>query len=987
MKKLYLVDVSSMIFRAFYAIRPLTNPSGLPVNALYGFISMTVKLLREIRPDYMAFCFDQSEETFRKELDPRYKANRKEMPEDLVPQMPYFRRVSEALGIPCLDVARYEADDIIGSLTCLGRDHGLEVVIVSSDKDFAQLVKPYVSMYDTMKDVRYDVDGVIQKWGVEPRKMIDYLAIVGDASDNVTGVKGIGEKGAQKLLAQYDSLEDIYAHIDEITGATQKKLIASKDEAFLAKKLVTIVCDMSLGVQPEELRLKPIHREELSALLAELDFKTFHKTLLGEALGTSPGSAVAASTAALAAPEQAGSIDAPGSGASARPQSTPLGGAPSSTPLAGAMSGAPKSTPLSGSASRFVRAAGTPSSNGSVVGVGTTGAVGAGGMGAAVVRGELRTDGHVEGSVSHLLNPNGHEKTIVKSGLVPSAPGIPTASIPIGEITETRLDLAGLAKFLRPEAETWAIHTERATYLAQSPSRPPVDDPSNSGAKWTIAEVAANAEELGELLTEKKLRYKGFDVKTFAKTNFIRKIAVVWDQMLAAYVVKAAPIEDVRVLFATYNGESLPELPTPTQILTAHLQLEVQLRSKVRSINGEKILFEIEQPLVPILLSMEQAGILIDVKDLARQSETLVKDIAVLEKEIHALAGDTFNIGSTKQLGSLLFDKLKMPVGKKTKTGYSTDTDVLQKLAGQFPIAGKVLQWRELSKLRSTYVDALPLLVDKKTGRIHTTFNQATTSTGRLSSVTPNLQNIPIRTERGNKVRGAFIADNGKSLISADYSQIELRILAHITNDPGLTRAFEQGLDIHAATASEVFDVPLKDVTPEMRRKAKAVNFGLAYGQGAFGLADVLQISRKEATDIIARYFSRFSNVQSYMTDTVEEAKKKGYVETIFGRRRYLDELYSASPMIRKFGERAAINAPIQGTASDLVKMAMIQVGQNPKGAQMLLQVHDELVFEADEASAKDIGQSVAAKMEGIAKLNVPLRVNVGIGKSWLEAH
>lgn len=1012
MKKLYLVDVSSMIFRAFYAIRPLTNPSGLPVNALYGFISMTVKLLREIRPDYMAFCFDQSEDTFRKELDPRYKANRKEMPADLVPQMPYFRRVSEALGIPCIDAVRYEADDIIGSLTCLGREHGLEVVIVSSDKDFAQLVKPYVSMYDTMKDVRYDVDGVVQKWGVEPRKMIDYLAIVGDTSDNVAGVKGIGEKGAQKLLAQYDSLEDIYAHIDEITGATQKKLIASKDDAFLAKKLVTIVCDMSLGVQPEELRLKPIHREELSALLAELDFKTFHKTLLGEALTPSPGSAVAASAAALAAPMQtvdaipvnndesavqAGiAADTPGASASgsARPRSTPLGGVPTSTPLAGAMSGAPKSSPLGGApvstplstnASRFVRAAGTPSASSSVVGTGTTSAAGAG-AGVAVARGELRTDGHIEGSVSHVLNPNGHEKTVVKSGPALSVPGIPTASIPIGEITETRLDIAGLARFLKPETDTWAIHTERATYLAQSPSRAPADDPSNSGAKWTIAEVAANADELGELLTEKKLRYKGFDVKAFAKTNFIREIAVAWDPMLAAYVVKAAPIEDVRVLFATYNGENLPELPTPTQILTAHLQLEVQLRAKVRSINGEKILFEIEQPLVPILLSMEQAGVLIDVKDLARQSETLVKDIAVLEKEIHALAGEPFNIGSTKQLGNLLFEKLKVPVGKKTKTGYSTDTDVLQKLAGQFPIAGKVLQWRELSKLRSTYVDALPLLVDKKTGRIHTTFNQATTTTGRLSSVAPNLQNIPIRTERGNKVRGAFIADTGKSLISADYSQIELRILAHITGDPGLTRAFEQGLDIHTATASEIFDVPLKDVTPEMRRKAKAVNFGLAYGQGAFGLADVLQVSRKEATDIITRYFSRFSNVQSYMTDTVEEAKKRGYVETIFGRRRYLDELYSASPMVRKFGERAAINAPIQGTASDLVKMAMIQVG-NPKGAQMLLQVHDELVFEADEASAKDIGQSVAAKMEGIAKLNVPLRVNVGVGKNWLEAH
>lgn len=992
MKKLYLVDVSGMIFRAFYAIRPLTNPSGLPVNALYGFISMTVKLMREIRPDYMAFCFDQSEDTFRKELDPRYKANRKEMPADLVPQIPYFRRVSEAMGIPCIDVSRYEADDIIGSLACIGRDHGLEVVIVSSDKDFAQLVKPYVSMYDTMKDVRYDVDGVIAKWGVEPRKMIDYLAIVGDTSDNVAGVKGIGEKGAQKLLAQYDSLEDIYEHINEITGATQKKLIESRDEAFLSKKLVTIVCDMNLGLQPEDLRLKPIHREELSALLAELDFKTFAKTLLGEVRAPSPAAAAAgaasSSAAAVAAPmatleglpvnNDESAVQA-GTAADV-PRSTPLGGAPKSTPLGG---GAPKSTPLSANASRFVRAAGTPSASGSVVGASSAAAGHAPG---GVARGDLRADGHIEGSVSHVLNPTSRETLVAKSSPVQTKSDIATSSIPIGEITEKRLDIAGLANWLKAETDTWGIHTERATYLAQASSRAPGDDPSNSGAKWTIVEVAANSDELGELLTERKLRYKGFDVKSFAKTNNVRNPDVAWDQMLAAYVIKASPIETVHPLFDLYNGETLPDLPTPTQILTANLQLEVHLRKKIQTMNGEKVLFEIEQPLVPLLLSMEQAGILIDTKDLAKQSESLVSDIGALEKEIHQLGGEVFNIGSPKQLGNLLFEKMKMPAGKKTKTGYSTDTDVLQKLASDYPIAGKVLQWRELSKLRSTYVDALPLLVDKKTGRIHTTFNQATTATGRLSSVAPNLQNIPIRTERGNKVRGAFVAEKGKMLISADYSQIELRILAHITGDPGLTRAFEQGIDIHTATASEVFEVPVKEVTGEMRRKAKAVNFGLAYGQGAFGLADVLQISRKEATDIITRYFARFSNVQSYMTETVEEAKKKGYVETIFGRRRYLDELYSASPMIRKFGERAAINAPIQGTASDLVKMAMLKVG-NPAGAQMLLQVHDELIFEADAGAVESISKTVSDKMENVAKLNVPLQVNTGSGRSWLEAH
>ncbi len=931
MKKLYLVDVSSMFFRAFYAIRPLTNPSGLPVNALYGFISMTVKLLREIRPDYMVFCFDQSGDTFRKEIDPRYKANRSEMPADLVPQVPYFRRVSEALGIPCIEAANYEADDIIGTLTHLGRDHDLEVVIVSSDKDFAQLVEPYVSMYDTMKDVRYDEAGVVEKWGVEPRKMIDYLSIVGDASDNVAGVKGIGEKGAQKLLAEFDSLEDIYKNIDKITGALQKKLIASKDEAFLSKRLVTIVCDIALGVQPDDLRLKPIQREELSALLIELDFKTFAKTLLGETISAAGAFAPTAVSEVLATTES----------------------------------------------SLFVKDAEPPSA-----------------------RGDLRADGHIEGSMSHLLNPKSRENKTVSEAANPFSVKFPagpvvesaSSSLAVGKITEVRFDIGQLAKWLKPETDTWAIQTERATYLAQAA----VDqtarafstsyDPGHAGANWTIAEVAADSESLGDLLTEKRLHYKGFDVKSFAKSSNVRNPQVAWDQMLAAYVIRAAPIESVQPLFALYNGQDLPELPTPSQTLTAHLQLEFQLRKKIVSINGERILYEIEQPLVPLLLSMEQTGILIDTAALKIQSDSLTQDISGLEKEIHALAGDAFNIGSTKQLGAVMFDKLKMPSGKKTKTGYSTDTDVLQKLQDAYPIAGKVLQWRELSKLRSTYVDALPLLVNKKTGRVHTTFNQATTSTGRLSSVAPNLQNIPIRTERGNRIRGAFITDPGRALISADYSQIELRILAHITGDPGLMRAFEAGIDIHTATASEVFDTPVKEVTPEQRRKAKAVNFGLAYGQSAFGLAEVLKISRKEATDIITRYFSRFAGVQTFMTETVEEAKKKGYVETIFGRRRYLDELFSNSPMIRKFGERAAINAPIQGTASDLVKLAMLKVGQ-PAGAQMLLQVHDELVFEVDQAAVDETCLTVTAKMESVAELKVPLSVNTGTGPSWLAAH
>lgn len=882
MKKLYLVDVSSMFFRAFYAIRSLTNPAGLPVNAVYGLLSMTVKLLREIRPDYMAFCFDRPEPSFRKEMDPNYKAHRTEMPADLVPQLPYIRKLAEALGIPCFDKAGFEADDLIGTLTHFGRQHGLEVVIVSGDKDFGQLVQPFVSMYDTMKDVRYDDAGVLAKWGVEPRKVIDFLAIVGDSSDNVPGVAGIGEKGAQKLLSEFDSIEDIYGHLDRISSASVRaKLEASRDNAFLSKKLVTIVCDVPIGMSLEDLKLKPIVREELSALLAELDFKSFAKTLLGEASVFNPSSP-------------------------AQPDTT-------ASPDAGA-----------------------------------------------------------EKNVTNFTRPYSGP------GAAPALPEV-RATAPEAKpenMSEQRLDLAGLEKWLKTGEETWALQTERGSYLAQE----------ESGGRYAIAEVAAFGPELGELLSAKKLKLKGFDVKDFAKHHGVRNPTVIWDQMLAAYVIRAGPITSAQALFTLYSGQPLPELPTPSQILGAHLLLEGHLRKKIETLKAEKVLFDIELPLVPVLLSMEQAGILIDTQELKRQSETLARDIGVAEKDIHQHAGEVFNVGSPKQLGHILFEKLKLPPGKKTKTGFSTDNEVLEKLSTSHPIIARILEWRELSKLRSTYVDALPQLVDKRTGRVHTTFNQALTATGRLSSTNPNLQNIPIRTERGNQVRKAFIAGAEHVLLSADYSQIELRILAHITGDEGLVRAFEQNLDIHAATAAEVFEVDLKDVTPEQRRRAKAVNFGLAYGQSAFGLAETLRIPRGEAAEIINRYFTRFPGVKTYMADTVEEAKKLGYVETIFGRRRYLDELFSSSAMVRKFGERAAINAPIQGAASDLVKLAMIKVG-HPAHARPLLQVHDELVFEVEQERADEVSRVVAAKMEGAAELRVPLKVNTGHGRTWLDAH
>lgn len=499
--------------------------------------------------------------------------------------------------------------------------------------------------------------------------------------------------------------------------------------------------------------------------------------------------------------------------------------------------------------------------------------------------------------------------------------------------------------------------------------------------------VAAEDIEIGQALGHKQLRWKGYDVKQVFKALKMRNPIVVWDSLLAASVVRAATNLGVfEEVYEQYFEKKLPDLASPADQMSAQQELEILLRQKMIEQDGIAVFDRFELPLVPVLTAMELKGVLLDFEELKNQSKALAEDIQRLETSIHSEAGETFNIGSPKQLGHILFEKMKLPVGHKTKTGYSTDSDVLEGLAPANPIAKYILEYRELAKLKSTYVDSLPALADPKTARVHTTFNQAATTTGRLSSTNPNMQNIPIRTARGRLVRKTFIAAPGHCLISADYSQIELRILAHITEDPGLTKAFKEDLDIHTATASEVFGIPLKDVTSENRRIAKAVNFGIAYGQGAFGLADTLGISRGEATDIITRYFQRFAGVKQYMEDTTRQAMEQGYVSTLFGRRRYLDEMQSKNPNIRKAGERAAINAPIQGTASDLVKLAMIQVHQTLPVA-MLLQVHDELVFEVADDEADAMMEDVRKVMENVHPLKVPLKVNVGRGKNWDDAH
>jgi DNA polymerase-1 len=874
MKRIYLVDVSSMFFRAFYAVRPLTSPAGVPVNAVYGFLSMLIKLLKEEKPDYMVFCYDRKEPSFRKEMYQEYKANRSEMPEDLGVQIPYIKKFADLLGIPSMEVPNYEADDIIGTLTHWGIKQGVQVVIVSGDKDFGQLITDNVILYDTMKDHRYNVAGVFEKWGVRPDQFIDYLSIVGDASDNIPGVRGIGEKGAIKLLEQFKSLEDIYENIDKVESKSiREKLITSKENALLSKKLVTICIDIPVSHNLEDYTLKPWHIEELRALLQEMNFKTFEKNLLGSG---QLGFAIDASIVPAA--------------------NTP----PSMT--ASSFTSAQLSQPMVASAP---------------------------------------------------LNEPRTGDTVVFAAT---------------EFQEHTTTIREVTNWLQEGQALWGFHDTRGVFIANEKN----------------IYLISDHEYLGKLTDTFKIQWSGFDLKELWHKIGAKEPVAVWDSMLAAYVVRASDCSDFTKIYNRYVTEPVPEFATPSQVLNAQIHLARVLQHELNSHEGDKVYRDLDLPLATILLGMEKWGIRIDRELLKTQSEVLKTDLQGLETAIHKEAGEAFNIGSPKQLGVVLFEKLGLPVGKKTKTGYSTDTDVLAGL--DHPIAKLVLQWRELSKLKSTYVDSLPELIDPKDDRVHTSFNQALTTTGRLSSTHPNLQNIPIRTPRGQAVRKAFVAAPRMKLLSVDYSQIELRILAHISEDPNLCRAFADDLDIHSATAAEIYNVPLAQVTSELRRAAKAVNFGIAYGQGAFGLAENLGIPRGEAKEIIDRYFVRFKNVRDYIEGTIKTAHEKGYVETLFGRRRYIEELSSKNMALKKFGERAAINAPIQGTASDLVKKAMIEVGAKIP-VRMLLQVHDELIFEDFEDNLKQHAPQLVSIMENVTKFRVPLKVNYAIGNNWDEAH
>ena len=914
MQKLYLVDASAMFFRAYYAIAPLSTSEGFPTQALHGFLNMSLKLLSDEKPDYMAYCFDRPEPSFRLELDANYKANRGEMPDDLSCQVPYMRPFAESLGITTLDKKNFEADDIIGTLTHQATQQGLQVVIVSGDKDFAQLISSNVTMYDTMKNIKYTPSKVVEKWGIQPEQMIDYLAIVGDSSDNITGIRGVGPKGACKLLNEHKSLNNILQLTKQqqppLAAGLLTKIKQGEQDALLAQKLVRIKQDVQLDVQPQDLKLKPINGTELNKLLIRFEFQNLGKRL----------SKLESFQAAV--DEVAGPV---ASAAPAAPAPVSQGG----TELAAAAGSSDDLAPASATAST------------STVSTDSTAAVAASASATALRVGE---DNVVCGSSPWVRGD------------------------------KLRWSLMDFEKNLTPGDTLWVV---------------PYEKPGGEAAlcfghkQQAIELAAAPLAHLGSLLEHKQLRWKGYDLKNcWHMLNMSNPPAPVCDLMLAAYVLQAKEIKGLDVLQAVYGGRAFAASTSVVELINSCVQLEPLLNEKFYSTQHRNVYRNIELPLVPVLFDMERRGVLVDTQRLKGQEQHLSGELKNIEHQVYQQVGREFNLASPKQLGKVLFDDLQLKPVRKTKTGYSTDAHILKKIS--HPVVEAVLQHRELSKLLSTYVTALPKLVRSGTGRVHTHFMQATTATGRLSSRNPNLQNIPIRTAKGRQVREAFVADKGQVLVSIDYSQIELRVLAEITNDRALVQAFEQGEDVHTSTAALVFDTSSADVTPEQRHIAKAVNFGLAYGQGASSLAEQLKLKRAEAQKIIDTYFSRFSGVKDYMHNGVEQARSAGYVESLFGRRRSVPELMSKNPMLRSFGQRIAINAPIQSTASDLVKMAMLKVHSM---APLLLQVHDELIFECKKSSVQSKAKQIVQAMEDVGNFKVPLKAHAGWGTSWAAAH
>jgi len=937
-KKLFLLDGMALIYRAFFAFsqNPRITSQGLNTSAMFGFVNTLLDVIKNQKPTHLACVFDTSAPTERHEVYEAYKAHRQEMPEDLSKSIPYIFRILESFNIPVITFDGYEADDIIGTIALRDGSEDCKVYMMTPDKDFGQLVNEHVFIFKPARlGNDYEimgVDEILKKWEIsEIKQVIDILAIWGDAVDNIPGIPGMGEKTAKKLIQEYGSLENILANTDKFKGKQQENLINFRDQALLSKQLATININVPIDHYLDDYEMKEINKDAVRELFAELEFRNLTKRVLGEEVQSSP----------KPKPQvQSNQVDLFSQVADDQTKQV-----------------AAVATPI-----EFEEADGDPNE---------------------IFKTILDVEHHYT-----LVTSAEERQKLIQQILEQKEFCFDTETTGLDALEAKVLGLAIAFK----KAEAYYVVINDSAEILQE-FKPVFES--------NVLKIAQN------------LKYD---------LQILRNYGVAisepyYDTMLAHYLIEPDKRHNMDDLSRQYLGYSPVSIETligkkgKGQLNMADVEIEkvkeyaaedaditLQLKDCLNPLLGERnaetVFEEIEMPLVSVLADMEREGVRIDDTFLKQYSVEITKEIVEIEQRIYEQAGEKFNIASPLQLGKILFEKLLLDdKAKKTKTGqYQTGEDILLKLSHKSTIVQDILDFRGLQKLKSTYVDALPMLINPRTGRVHTSFNQAVAATGRLSSTNPNMQNIPVRTEKGREVRKAFIPrDEDHLILSADYSQIELRVIASISEDEGMMEAFSNNVDIHTATASKVFGVNIEDVSKEQRYKAKSVNFGLIYGQGAFGLSENLGISRTEAKEIIDNYFKQFPKIRQYMNDVIETAKANGYVETIMGRRRYLRDINSANGTVRSFAERNAINAPIQGSAADMIKLAMIQIQKKMKEksyrSRMVLQVHDELLFDVHKDEIEEITELIKTEMQNAMPLKVPVIAEAGFGKNWLEAH
>ncbi|MCA1798827.1 MAG: DNA polymerase I [Xanthomonadaceae bacterium] len=892
-----LVDASSYLYRAYHALPPLANSTGQPTGAVYGVVSMLRKLLADHGPKYVGVVFDARGPTFRTEMYAEYKATRPPMPDDLASQVEPLHEIVRAMGLPLLQVSGVEADDVIGTLARRGCSDGMKVLVSTGDKDLAQLVRPGITLINTMSNTLLDEAGVLAKFGVRPDQIIDYLTLVGDTSDNIPGVPGVGPKTAAKWLSQYGTLDALVEDAGQIGGKVGERLRNALDALGLSRKLVEIRCDVSLDVGPADLKPGEPDQAALRTWFEKMEFRTWIDQLPTETTAAAP--------------------------------------APTST----------------------------------------------------------QTDALDYECVFKQADLDRWLKRLSEADVF--AFDTETTSIDYW-----RAEIVGLS---------FSVEPGKAAYVPLAHVYPGA--PAQLGRETVLEKLRPLLEDPAHRKIGQHLKY---DANVLANHG-IHLAGIEHDTMIESYLLDSTQRHDMdsmakRVLgvdtirYEDVAGKGAKQIrfdqvscddaaKYAAEDADITLQLHQALWPRLEQIPSlEKLYREVEMPLVPVLAKIEQYGVLIDADMLFRQGHELAESMREVEADAHRVAGAPFNLSSPKQLQEILYEQLGLPVKRKTPKGQpSTAEDVLADLAADYELPALILKYRSLAKLKSTYTDKLPTMISPRTGRVHTSYHQAVAATGRLSSSDPNLQNIPIRTAEGRRIRQAFIAADGKVLLAADYSQIELRIMAHLSGDSGLVAAFAADADVHRATAAEVFDISPDEVSDDQRRSAKAINFGLIYGMSAFGLARQLGISRSAAALYVERYFERYPAVREFMDRTRELARAQGYIETVFGRRLYLPDINARNPNIRNYAERTAINAPMQGTAADIIKRAMIEVDRwltdERPDCRMIMQVHDELVFEVAADEAESLRPRICQIMEQAATLSVPLRVDAGIGKNWDEAH